>query len=224
MKLFLFILCISNAISYNIYSIYNNNDFIYKKNNKSNYINKKDILIFDKKMPILYSNIYVENIFLKKKIYSIEHVFPISFINSEKKTIISNDMHNLIKTTKYLNNARSNYKFTDFNDISNKNIWIHLDNKNFINHKKKLFIPCNNSKGFISRAIIYMYYKYNYNCDFKKIIDIDTLINWYYKYPPSLSEIYHNNMIKKIQYTDNIFISKYKKINLYNFLKKNDLY
>jgi len=69
-----------------------------------------------------------------------------------------------------------------------------------------------------------MYYKYNYNCDFKKIIDIDTLINWYYKYPPSLSEIYHNNMIKKIQYTDNIFISKYKKINLYNFLKKNDLY
>ena len=72
MKLFFFILFISNVISYKIHSIYNNYNFIY---NKSKYINNKDILIFDKKMPILYSNIYVENIFLKKKIYSIEHVF-----------------------------------------------------------------------------------------------------------------------------------------------------
>lgn len=224
-RILLFMLFITNIFCNRFLFISNKYFYTNKKytfNFYSTYNKNKDILILDENMPILYSKIYVSNLFLKNNIYSIEHIYPVSFINPKKKNLISTDMHNLIKTTKYLNNARSNYKFVDLNNITNKNLWLHLDNNNFVNHKKKLFIPSENSKGFISRAIIYMYHKYNFNCNFKKIIDTNTLIEWYYKYPPTKSEIYHNNIIKKIQYTDNIFISKYNKINICNILKKND--
>ena len=43
-----------------------------------------------------------------------------------------------------------------------------------------------------------------------KIINHSTLINWYIYYPPDIYEKYHNNYVKKIQNTDNKFISNYK--------------
>ena len=48
-----------------------------------------------------------------KKVYSLEHIYPISHMTNDAKV----DMHNLFKTTKFLNNARSNYKFTDYENI-----------------------------------------------------------------------------------------------------------
>ena len=163
---------------------------------------KKDIL-HNANMPILYTKNNLNN-----NKYSLEHIYPISYLISNKSKI---DMHNLIKTTKYLNNARSNYKYTDFEEINfninNKN-WIQLENNNYVNHKKKLFIPSNESKGIIARAILYTTFKYKFKLE--RVINLDTLISWYLKYPPTDKEKYHNNYVKKIQYTDNKFISSYK--------------
>mgnify|MGYP001074538096 CR=1 FL=1 len=176
---------------------------------------KKDIL-HNTNMPILYSKNNLNN-----NKYSLEHIYPISYLISNKSKI---DMHNLIKTTKYLNNARSNYKYTDFEEINfninNKN-WIQLENNNYVNHKKKLFIPNNHSKGLISRAILYINDTYFY--EINKVINHSTLINWYIYNPPDIYEKYHNNYVKKIQNTDNKFISNYKyyRQKIYKIIKTN---
>ena len=195
------------------------NKIILKAKYNTNLINPKYTLISDNNMPIIYSKINLHNIEFKKTIYSLEHIYPISHMTDSAKI----DMHNLFKTTKNLNNARSNYKFSDYEEIliypnnswytiinyvtHNKN-WIALENNNYVNHKKKLFIPSDESKGIISRAILYMTFKYKYK--FEKVINLDTLISWYLTYPPTDKEKYHNNYVKKIQYNDNKFISSYK--------------
>lgn len=186
-----------------------------KHNNilKAHYSPKHNI-ISDNNMPILYT----KNNNFKNTIYSLEHIYPISYMTHDAKI----DMHNLFKTTKYLNNARSNYKYSDYeeyifypnntwqsieNNVNSSN-WKELENNNYVNHKKKLFIPSNESKGIISRAILYVKFKYKFNLE--KVINMNTLISWYLQYPPNNEEIYHNNYVKKIQYTDNKFISSYK--------------
>tara|TARA_Y100000389_G_scaffold66634_1_gene62796 strand:- start:502 stop:1224 length:723 start_codon:yes stop_codon:yes gene_type:complete len=207
-----------NNFSYNKISRINNNIILKSKYN-NDLINPKYTLIYDNNMPIIYSKINLHNIQLKKAVYSLEHIYPISHMTDSAKI----DMHNLFKTTKFLNNARSNYKYTDYvefiiypnntyftikNDVINNDNWITLENDNYVNHKKKLFIPSNESKGIISRAILYTTFKYKF--EFEKVINLDTLISWYLKYPPTDKEKYHNNYVKKIQYTDNKFISSYK--------------
>lgn len=210
----------------NIYS----NSFIYSYNMrkfrnsllKCNLYNHKHTIIYDNKMPIIYTDINIIDNKYKKIYYSLEHIYPSSYLNNDSR----NDLHNIFKTSKFINNARSNYKYIDlyeyiihknnsetiiYNDINSKK-WLKLDNDNYVNHKYKFFIPNDNSKGIISRAILYM--SYNYNLKLFKIINIDTLLNWYYKYPPTKKEIYHNNYVKKIQNTDNKFISCYKKIKI----------
>lgn len=191
----------------NIYFInsYELSSTIYNK-----YLNPyyRNYLIQDYNMPTLYTNISIESTLLRDKIYSIEHIYPKSYLNNDAKI----DMHNLIKTTKNLNNVRSNYKFYDENILNyyDKDNWIYLDN-NIVNHKRKIFIPTNKSRGIISRAILYMLDKYNYN-NINKVIDYNILIEWYKLYPPSKKELYHNSIIKKIQNTNNKFISDYKYI------------
>jgi endonuclease I len=49
--------------------------------------------------------------------------------------------------------------------------------------------------------------EYDYNPN--KVIDIYTLLKWFHEYPPSQCEKYHNEVIKKLQNKNNIFISKY---------------
>lgn len=162
----------------------------------------RNILVIDKKMPSIYldNKMNIEdNMFLNA--YSLEHIFPQSLI--EKKHC--NDMHNVIKTLNRMNYMRSNYRFAD-NLISSDN-WIKLEYDNYVNHKKKSFIPNDASRGFISRAILYMSKEYGYNIE--KIISKDILLDWFFKYPPTLNEKYHNEMVKRIQNTNNIFISKY---------------
>jgi hypothetical protein len=164
----------------------------------------RTIIIFDNKMPSLYleKNIIIDDD-LKHKLYSIEHIFPRShMLNSH-----AYDMHNIIKTTNNLNVNRSNYQYTD--TIDDDRHWIKLDHDNYVNHKKRLFIPNKSSRGFISRAILYMTREYDYN--FVKVIKKDVLQNWFYEHPPTKSEIYHNDIIKKLQHTNNVFISNYNK-------------
>ncbi len=164
----------------------------------------RSTIIFDTKMPSIYldKNFHVqENHY--NNIYSIEHIFPRSYLN--KKDYY--DMHNVIRTVNDLNVNRSNYKYTD--NLTNDKNWIKLDFDNYVNHKQKLFIPNSSSRGFISRAILYMSKEYDYNI--RKIIDKEILIKWYFENPPKKCEQYHNEVIRKLQNKNNIFISNYNK-------------
>lgn len=140
---------------------------------------------------------------IKSSVYSVEHIFPRSHMN----TMHASDMHNTIKTINNINVNRSNYAYADEVD-ADKN-WIKLDFDNYVNHKRRLFIPNKSSRGFIARAILYMCREYDYN--FIKVIKKDTLQKWFYDYPPSKCEIYHNEVVRKHQHTNNIFVSNYNK-------------
>lgn len=164
----------------------------------------RQAIIFDKNMP----SVYIHKQFsvddkIKDSVFSIEHIFPRSHIHKKDW----NDMHNVIRTVNELNVNRSNYRYTDI--ITHDKNWIKLNFDNYVNHKQKLFIPNIASRGFISRAILYMCKEYDYNHN--KIIDKETLLQWFYAYPPCKYEKYHNEIIRRLQNTNNIFISKYNK-------------
>lgn len=163
-------------------------------------------IIFDNKMPSIYleKDLYVEDR-LKNSVYSVEHIFPRSHLSF----MHVNDMHNTIKTINTLNVNRSNYEYVDDVGLKLDKNWIKLDFGNYVNHKKKMFIPNHASRGFISRAILYMCREYDYNP--AKIIKKDVLGKWFYDYPPTKEEKYHNEIIRKMQNKNNIFIANYNK-------------
>ena len=166
----------------------------------------KNTILNDSKMPFIYINKNFAKEDIKNTFFSAEHIYPQSLLNIKQ----SNDMHNIIRTLNTLNVNRSNYKFHDEYNKYDKH-WIELEYDNYVNHKDKIFIPNNDSKGFISRAILYMYREYK--CNPKKIIDIEILKKWYYNFPPKHDELYHNMVVKRIQNKNNIFISNYNKKN-----------
>jgi len=166
----------------------------------------KNTILNDSKMPVIYINKNFAKEDIKNTFFSAEHIYPQSLLNIKQ----SNDMHNIIRTLNTLNLNRSNYKFQDEYDKNDKH-WKELEYNNYVNHKDKIFIPNNDSKGFISRAILYMYREYK--CNPKKIIDIEILKKWYYNFPPKHDELYHNMVVKRIQNKNNIFISNYNKKN-----------
>ena len=162
-------------------------------------------------------NIYnINNKFFNSDKLTQEHIYPRSLMN--RKT--QNDMHNLFKCDKEINNIRSNYKFTDFNFIKiNINDFTKInDTYNYVSVKNKLFVPENESKGIIARSIMHMCYTYKYKSN--KIIDNDILIDWCLKYPPTEQEINHNNVAFSRQYTRNKFIDLYKKKGYKNIICK----
>ena len=206
------------------------------KMNFSNII--KDTILNDPKMPMIYTNKYLKKCIINgiaddarctegaltcssiskniargvakcnynRQFVSAEHIYPQCLLDGKQ----SNDMHNIIKTLNTLNANRSNYKFHEDYDIKNKN-WVELECNNYVNHKDKVFVPNNDSRCFISRAILYMYKEYN--CNPQKIIDIEILKKWYYNFSPTIDERYHNDIIKRLQNKNNIFISNYNKKN-----------
>jgi len=154
--------------------------------------------------------------FINNNRLTLEHIFPKCYMN--KKSY--NDMHNIFKCNNEINNYRSNYKFSDFDYINLKiNDFEKIYNtSNYISHKYKLFIPEKESKGIISRAIMYMTYEYKYK--YNKIIDYDILINWCLNNPPTKEEIYHNDIVFMKQYKRNKFIDLYYKKNYKNYISK----
>lgn len=171
----------------------------------------KQTIILNHNVPYLYCNETNLDIY---KSFSMEHILPRCFLQK----CHYHDMHNIVKTIKKINIQRSNYKFVD--DKNNDDNWKEIQYNNFVNHKNGLFIPNESSRGIISRSLLYMAYEYDYNLS--KIIDRETLVNWFHQYPPCQKEIYHNQLINNIQKKDNIFISKYNKRtkHIANFLDK----
>ena len=198
------------VLKFNILRSFSTSTSAYKQD-----MNLKRLIINDANIPSLYVN-KNEEYKKDKKYYSLEHVVPRCFIHKSHH----NDMHNIFKTLKYYNSLRSNYKFTDtcskdFNNSDDN--WVKTSDGTYYNFKKRMFIPLEEDKGIIARTILYMLYNYKYKT--KKLIgDID-LIKWTADNPPTDEEKYHNSIIKIHQYTDNIFISKYNKINYNNYIK-----
>lgn len=176
----------------------------------------KHSIIKDTNLPSLYltKNIKVLNDNIKQ-LYSVEHIYPKSLLSKKNEF----DMHNLFRTKNYINNMRSNYKFTDKNDekLLNNN-WIKLESNNYVNKNLKLFIPNEISKGIIARAIMYMAYNFNYNP--YKIITPVNLIKWCIDNPPDEKEIYHNKISMMMQHTSNKFIEEYNNLYYINDIKK----
>ena len=176
----------------------------------------KEYVIRDINLPSLYlnknSNFDGNNI---KQEYSVEHIYPKSLLHKKDHY----DMHNLIRTKNYINNLRSNYKFSDKkNEETNNDQWIKLEGNNFLNKKDRIFIPNKYSKGIISRAIMYLAYNFNY--DPYKIITRDNLIKWCIDNPPDYKEIYHNKLALYLQNTNNIFIENYNSTFYVDKIKK----
>ncbi len=87
---------------------------------------------------------------------------------------------------------------------------------NFISNKYKLFIPENESKGIISRSIMYMSYEYKYR--YNKIIDTKVLIDWCLNNPPSKEEVFHNHLASIKQFKRNKFIDLFHKRNYKSYV------
>lgn len=154
-------------------------------------------LIINKTTPVIYTH-------LSSNKFNFEHVYPKCYLNKKDR----NDMHNIFKSDIYINNVRSNYKYIDHNDKEFKKYNYSFEqlykSDNYVSSKLALFVPDDNSKGLIARAIMYM--NYNHYYDYKKVIDIDNLLNWYFKYPPTKFEYAHNNLVAQAQKNRNVFI------------------
>lgn len=185
---------------------------LYIMQNNLSYKNIRNIIIRNKIIQPLYIELN-ENI--NNKFCSLEHIYPKSYLDDKHH----NDMHNLFKTLNIINSRRSNYKYCDIDELNKKNKnWIKLNENNYYNTKESLFIPNKNCHGIISRTIMYMTHKYNY--DPYKIISKKNLINWCLNNPPDYKEQYHNYLVYKYQKTNNIFITNYNNSN-YNYYINN---
>lgn len=173
----------------------------------------RNSLIHSSQNPEIY-NIRMNR--LSKNRPTLEHIFPKCYMNKRS----FNDMHNIFSCNDVINNARSNYKFGDFDyeNLNFSNFKRIDDTDNYYSHKDKLFIPEQLSRGIIARAIMYMSYEYKYK--YNKVIDYEVLINWCMKYPPTIEEINHNNLVFKKQFKRNRFIDLYNKKNYYNYIAR----
>ena len=128
---------------------------------------------------------------------SAEHIFPQSFTKYYSKA--NKDMHNIYLTTYYTNNLRSNKKFSHIIDE---------------NTSKKVYIPCNYSRGTIARTLAYMKYSYPL-LNLSNVIDSKLILAWNELYPPTELELKKNNIIFNYQGNKNIFIEDYKKMTIF---------
>ncbi len=166
---------------------------------------------------IVSISIYKKYDKIDKKIYNIEHIVPQSFDKS-----VNSDLHMLFLSHNVINSLRNNYRFVDFikyDDsyfeyiyIQNNQIFVsNCIHKNMIfyaafNHKKRLFVPPNESKGIIARSLLYyraIYKKYGI-CN--KVIQEDLMYKWNDLYKVSENEYLRNLQIEKFQNNRNPFI------------------
>lgn len=181
---------------------------------KSIILTIRSSIIFSSNNPEIYNlnSINIKSNYNPKP--TLEHIFPKCYMDK----ISYNDMHNIFKCNGEINNLRSNYKYTDFENINNHDDFKKIANTdNYIDNKRKLFIPEEPSRGIIARSIMYMSYEYKYR--YSKVIDTNVLIDWCLNYPPEKTEINHNNIAFRKQFKKNKFIDLYCKKNYKNYIR-----
>lgn len=115
---------------------------------------------------------------------NIEHVFPRSFFGDY--TDLNYDLHHLFPVDYYTNEIRGNSRFDD-------------------RMKDKTFVPPNNDKGIIARALMYVFTRYPKLYKFG-ILSIELIIKWNKKYPVTIQELERNDLIEQIQGNRNPYI------------------
>lgn len=155
----------------------------------------------------------------KKK--SIEHIWPQSYFISDNKKNIRKDMHILVQIDLKTNIFRSNYKFTDDYQLTNKlikanTVYLKDDMNIRKNLEKKIFFLPDRAKGVVSRSIAYSILVYpELKSNLEKIINREDLIKWCTLYPVTDFELEKNNIIKYYQGNENPFIIDPELILLY---------
>lgn len=146
------------------------------------------------------------------KMTNIEHIVPQSVSINR---ICTKDMHMMFLSNIYLNGIRNNYKYIDERDIKEGDK-VMMYNKDGIYEDdvdrqhcgiisgKRKFIPPKESRGIISRSILY--YRYKYGGDIKRVIDEDILYEWGKKYKVEEEEYRRNREIYYFQENVNPFI------------------
>ena len=114
---------------------------------------------------------------------TLEHVLPRSCIS---KHVHTKDIHNIFATTYNMNSIRSNYIFGYLNKYDSDVINY---NENLISINRKIFYPITNSRGPISRALLYMKNEYNYTQNLGNYTEYN---EWNKIYKPTSKEIIHN--------------------------------
>ena len=144
-----------------------------------------------------------------------EHCIPQSTFGKSRPMV--SDLHHLISSPAKVNNARSNYKFGEF-DYSECSKWCkdnNCDNNEPSDDQKdeysclrdspKTWMPAKGDRGQVARAVLYFYTIYP---DYKinTVGDVDTFKKWNREYPPQAHEIARNNAINRSQGNRNPYI------------------
>jgi len=187
----------------------------------------KDFKIIDPKTP----NVKLEEInsrwirssfYDKGKGINCEHIYPQSQLKHSGALMGVSDLHHMIPANVKINGIRSNYIFGEVDDY--KGLFLgqgERDDKSEFDKRKKVFEPCERSKGNIARGVFYIATIYGNKLftgkDSKKRLDwfqkqIETLKIWNRQDPPDEAEMKRTFAIQKIQGNVNPFIIDHKLI------------
>ncbi len=145
-------------------------------------LNQSKLILYNNLLPL---SIYKKFEKINKNIYNVEHIVPQSFDKS-----VNSDLHMLFLSHNVINSLRNNYRFVDFikyddayftyikNNqiiISNNNNCKNMDYYVAFNHKKRIFVPPNQSKGIIARSLLYYENTYKKYGILNKVISEDLI-------------------------------------------------
>jgi len=162
----------------------------------------------------------IDNIQILNSKKNIEHLVPKhlqKLVHSRDiRSKFTNDLHLIRYVNSYVNNWRSNYKFTEINYLNvNTVIYnnissiqnINIENLTIKDKLKKTFQPPPHSRGIIARSCAYFLTTYSqYKSFFDNIIDPMTVLKWNLEYPVNEDEYHRNFIIYSLQGNLNIYI------------------
>lgn len=149
--------------------------------------------------------------------FSIEHVVPRSYFtrtlkstgspinnNEEPYFQFKNDLHNQILEPHFINYARTNLPFGEFENpfLKSKKF---LHSCNLILQHDRVILPDNWKRGFIARIFLYVQNTYGHNILTEQ--ELEMYSKWNEQYPPLSQECSRNERILQIQGNDNPFIT-----------------
>ena len=179
-----------------------------------------DVDCFEDKILRLYSTDIAQQCHTSKeipegKVTNAEHIVPQSLFKKAEPYV--SDLHHLYSSGSPENNLRSNYPFGEF-DYSKCSTWIFNEKKqnnkpsdpenwNCLSSSLKQFMPIKRDRGIIARAVLYFITVYP-EIDIGSVKDIKLFVKWNKEYPPTIRELYRNDMVNITQgnrnpYTDN---------------------
>ncbi len=181
---------------------------------KSLGLNQAKLILHNNLLPL---SIYKKYDNVNKNVYNAEHIVPQSFDKA-----VNSDLHILFLSHNVINSLRNNYRFVDFIKYDDAYFtYIYIKNNQIIishnkcknmdyyaafNHKKRIFVPPNESKGIIARSLLYynlIYKKYGI-CN--KVISEDLMYKWNEMYKVNEEEYLRNLQIREFQNNLNPFI------------------